>query len=205
MTLRTFVCCAMFSAFVPAAAFAQNEPQRPPAPARPPAAQPPAPPVSPAPPTPPAPPAPSTPRTPRREGQPVNLKTEITIVDQRGSSSPTRKTVSVVVADNMVGFIRSTSNYTMVGRVESVPLNVDVEPQLVADNKIRMRLNVQYDLPNSLAQDGSDLKPGNLFTTQLRENLSFILENGKPLVVAQSADPVGDRRVTIEVMATVLK
>ena len=33
----------------------------------------------------------------------------------------------------------------------------------------------------------------------------MILESGKPLVVAQPADPVGDRQVTIEVRATILR
>ena len=33
----------------------------------------------------------------------------------------------------------------------------------------------------------------------------LILENGKTMVVAQSADPVGDRQVTVEVKATILR
>jgi hypothetical protein len=32
-----------------------------------------------------------------------------------------------------------------------------------------------------------------------------ILENGKSVSVAQSADPVGDRQVTIDVKATILR
>ena len=32
-----------------------------------------------------------------------------------------------------------------------------------------------------------------------------MLESGKPLVVAQSADAVGDRRVMLELKATILK
>jgi hypothetical protein len=32
-----------------------------------------------------------------------------------------------------------------------------------------------------------------------------VLESGKPIVAAQSADPVGDRQVTIEVKATILR
>jgi hypothetical protein len=126
------------------------------------------------------------------------------ILDQRGGATAARKTVSVVVADNMTAFIRSTSNYTIPGRFVDVPLNVDVEPQIIADNKLRVRLGLQYDLPNSLASAQTE-KPGELFTTQLRENLSLILENGKSIVAAQSADPVGDRQVTIEVKATILR
>ena len=39
----------------------------------------------------------------------------------------------------------------------------------------------------------------------LRENVNMILENGKSMLVTQSADPVGDRQVTVEVKATILK
>jgi hypothetical protein len=32
-----------------------------------------------------------------------------------------------------------------------------------------------------------------------------ILDDGKPMIVAQSADPVSDRQVTVEVRAAILK
>lgn len=203
MTVRTFAFAA-FLACLSSAAAAQPGAQRArPAPPAPPAAPTPGvPPLAIQPPGPPAAPAPP----PRRDGQPVNVKVELTILDSRGGAAATRKTVSVVVADNMNGFIRSTSNYTLPGRVESVPLNVDVEPQIIADNKLRLRLSVQYDLPNSLASAaGGGDGQGNLFTTQLRESLAIIVESGKSIVAAQSADPVGDRQVTIEVKATILR
>jgi hypothetical protein len=41
--------------------------------------------------------------------------------------------------------------------------------------------------------------------TNLRESLSLILEDGKSLVVAQSAEPNTDRTVMLEVKATILK
>ena len=39
----------------------------------------------------------------------------------------------------------------------------------------------------------------------LHESVPVILENGKPMIAAQSADPIGDRQVTVEVKATILK
>jgi len=41
--------------------------------------------------------------------------------------------------------------------------------------------------------------------TTLQDSVSLILENGKSMVAAQSADPIGDRQVTVELKATVLK
>ncbi len=35
--------------------------------------------------------------------------------------------------------------------------------------------------------------------------MTVILESGKPMLVSQSADPIGDRQVTVEVTATILK
>ena len=40
---------------------------------------------------------------------------------------------------------------------------------------------------------------------QIRDAVTMILESGKPLIVAQSADPVSDRQVTVEVKATILR
>ncbi len=156
--------------------------------------------------TPPATVVPAAPATLlRREGQPINIKVEVTITDQRGGTPAQKKTVTVVTGDNMNGFIRSQANYSNIG---SVPLNVDTEPQLLADGKIRLRVNLEYDLPAPAAigpAEGVAATERLLRVTQIRENLALILENGKPIVAAQSADPVGDRQVTIEVRATILK
>jgi hypothetical protein len=145
-------------------------------------------------------------------GQPINVKVEVTITDQRGGTQALKKTVTVVTGDGLSGFIRSEANYQNIG---GVPLNLDTEPRILADNKIRLRVNLQYTLPAASSQ-GADTPggpatvpglpgAGSLRTTAIHENLAMILESGKPLVVAQSADPVGDRQVTIEVKATILR
>ncbi len=154
-------------------------------------------------PTPPAPAAET--RVAAREGQPINIKVDLTITDQRGGNPTFKKTVTVVTADGMGGFIRSTARYREIG---DVPLNVDTQPRLLPDGKIRVSVNLQYDLPASV--DPSDVKneerrAGPLTKTSIHENLSLVLESGKPIVAAQSADPVGDRQVTIEVKATILR
>jgi hypothetical protein len=144
------------------------------------------------------------PRESRREGQPVNIKVDVTITDQRGNATPTKKTVSVVTADGLGGFIRSQASYFNIGEV---PLNVDTEPLLLSDGKMRVRVNLQYELPAPPNAASGEVAPqaGSLRKTSIHENLSLVLENGKPIVAAQSADPVGDRQVTIEVKATVLR
>lgn len=161
------------------------------------------PPPPPPPPTPRAPRAPTTPAPPpppppQRRGQPINVKVEVVITDQRGNATPIKKTVSLIVGDQQNGMIRSEA--FVPGAAGTVPLHVDASPELLQDGKIRLRLNLAYDLPR--AEQAGERDP---FKMSIRENLSFILESGKPTLVTQSADPVGDRQVVVEVKATVLK
>ena len=143
--------------------------------------------------------APAAPERPRREGQPVNVKVDLTLTDQRGGSAPVNRTVTVLAADGYTGSIRTQSQVIAVG---PVPLNVDASPTLLADGKIRLGINLQYDWP---APTDANSARGTVVSTSLHDQLMMILENGKPMIVAQSADPIGERQVTVEVKATILK
>jgi hypothetical protein len=140
----------------------------------------------------------------RRGGQPINIRVDLTITDQRGGVAPVKKTVTVVTGDGWSGSLRSTAIF--VGVSQEVPLNVDAEPSIQADGKIRLSFNLQYDLPSPPPSAGQDpVASMRLTRTNIRESMTVILESGKAITVAQSADPIGDRQVTVEVMATVLK
>ncbi len=155
------------------------------------------------PPPPPAPPAPPSAALARR-GQPVNVKVEFTLTDSRGSgAAPVKRTVSIIVADQHTGQIRSTSD--VFGVAGSVPLNVDTTPELLGDGKIRVGFNLQYDWAVPVESGATATPRGTVLKTSMHDSVSLVLENGKPLVAAQSADPSGDRQVTVEVMATILK
>jgi hypothetical protein len=39
----------------------------------------------------------------------------------------------------------------------------------------------------------------------IRQSLVLIFDSGKSLVISQATDPISDRRVTVEVTATILK
>jgi hypothetical protein len=145
--------------------------------------------------------APAVAVTPRRGGQPINIKVEITITDLRAGVAPVKKTVTVVTGDGWGGSLRSTANF--IGVNQEVPLNVDAEPSIQADGKIRLTFNLQYDLPVPLA--GQDVNSVRVTRTNIRESMTVNLESGKALTVAQSADPASERQVTVEVMATILK
>lgn len=134
----------------------------------------------------------------RRAGQPVNIKVDVTISDQTDNEPRRRKTVTVVTADGLTGYVRSAGE----SATGPAPLNVDVEPRILTGGKVRVLLNLQYALPTLTERQPNDpARRG----TELRENLSLILEDGKPLVVSQSADAMSDRRVTVEVIASIGK
>jgi hypothetical protein len=151
----------------------------------------------------PAPVAVVPPPPPRLSGQPVNVRVDLTISDEGSGSAPVKKVVSVTVADADVGRIRSTATISGVGEV---PLHVDARPTIMPDGKIRVTLTINYNLT-----EGSGVRVPvkensvNPWKTEIREELGVLLENGKPLIVSQSADPIGDRRVTVEVKVTILR
>jgi hypothetical protein len=202
MTTRALVMIASLVAAASVAQAQQTAPRTPPpprdpaapqAPAVPRAATPPAAPVAPAP--------PAAVVAPRRGGQPINIKVELTITDLRAGTAPVKKTVTIVTGDGWSGSLRSTANF--VGVSQEVPLNVDAEPSIQADGKIRLSFNLQYDLPIPVV--GQDPASMRLTRTNIRESMTVILESGKAITVAQSADPTGERQVTVEVLATILK
>jgi hypothetical protein len=150
----------------------------------------------------------------RREGQPVNIKIEFTITDQRGGSAGIKRTLTVTVADGLNGQIRSQSEVAGVG---PIPLNIDVRPDLLSDGKLRLGFNLQYDWPAPVERVDTQKPPipaevemraaprGTVMKTTMHNSVALILESGKSMVASQSADPIGDRQVTVEVKATVLR
>jgi hypothetical protein len=146
--------------------------------------------------------APAPPNTPRPQPQPINIKVDVTLSDQRAGAAPIKRTVSVVVADGFSGLIRTQSEVMQVG---PVPLNIDVNPTLLADGKVRVGINLQYDWPAPMESSSTPAARGTVVKTALHDTLALILESGKPMIAAQSADPIGDRQVTVEVKATILR
>jgi hypothetical protein len=179
-------------------AVAQTRSQAPatPAPAAP-VAQAPAAPSAPA-----APAARTAPEAPKKAGQLVNVKIEFTITDERAGTQPAKRTVSLIVADAQRGSVRSEPSAFQVPGV--LQLNVDAQPEIVSSGKIRLNFSFQYSAPTPGSLSGETPR-GTVLTTNLRESLSLVVEDGKPLLVAQSADPTSDRTVSVEVKATILK
>ena len=136
----------------------------------------------------PAPRQPEPPAPARSAAQLVNIRIELTIVDQRGDTTTAPKTVTMLVEDRQNGRIRSSRG--------NATLNVDGHPEILREGKIRVVLTVEYS-----PADG----PDRAAPMPLQESVTALLEDGKPLVISQSADPSGDRKVRLELKATIVK
>jgi hypothetical protein len=144
---------------------------------------------------------------------PANVKLELTITDTY-TGTPVKKTISMLILNGQNGMIR-TSNRLATGHV--VGLNVDAAAMIQQGGLITVRVTFEYT-PAQMTPAGGNVQTDDVARAQaeqklspraqpaeLHESLSVILQDGKPLLVSQSADPTTDRKVTVELMATVLK
>jgi hypothetical protein len=158
-----------------------------------------------------------------------NVKLEFTITDTFGNS-PSKKTVSMLVVDRGTGRIRSSmqvkvpmealsAGMTVVGSYSftTIVINIDATVTLPssrgvdlaarglapatfgANGQVMLNLTVQYT-PDTSVQPVAGAK-----AASLDESLNLVVWDGKPTLVSQSADPQGDRKVTLEVTATVIR
>ena len=128
-----------------------------------------------------------------------NVRVEFTITDQQTGVPTTNKTVMLTTSNRAWGRIRSQITSRIYG---GAPLNVDARPTVTQDVRICLELTIEYAQGrNSEVEANSD----KIVQLLINESLTALLESGKPLLVTQSADPISDRKVTVEVKATVLR
>ena len=138
-----------------------------------------------------------------RSGQLANVRIDIKIIDRRGTGEPTTRQVSMIVADRRNGMIRAAdappSAMPNPETVSAVALNVDASPIIEDGNKVRLQLSLEYKVQDEGAAGKNTSVRG------MRQNINVVTESGRPLEVADSSDPLGDRRVAVEVTATIVR
>jgi hypothetical protein len=139
------------------------------------------------------------------------VRVEATIRDDRPGSNVVTKVVTVVVADGEEGRVRTV---VVPKGAHPAPLNVDVRPHVQSNGRILVRLALQYDLGPGPSEEAAEALPSGVTQavvfapadrSSVNETVAVVLEDGKPMIVTQSADAVTDRKVTVEVKATVVK
>jgi hypothetical protein len=116
-----------------------------------------------------------------------NVRLDLSITDQRGDRGATPKVVTLTLGEGDSGKIRTVR--------ENVLLNMDAAVQTRREGHLWVSLTLEYRAPDS---DGKEL-------LALSESFAVYVEDGKPLVVSQSADPTSDRKIKVEIKAAVLK
>jgi hypothetical protein len=107
----------------------------------------------------------------------------------------------MVVANSNWGKVRSMGNVRPQGDAPFVvDLNVDARPFVTVEGQIQLELTLAYNPPGGADKDTLKPRP-----TGINQSLTVILHSGKPMIVSQAADPVSDRKVFVEVKATILK
>jgi hypothetical protein len=128
-----------------------------------------------------------------------NIRIDLTITDQRGTSAPVSKVISMTMVDTGFGRIRTGGDVRTPLGFRPVTLNVDAQPRGLKDGKIRVDLTIEYR-PTAAESDTEQST-----TPTINESIAVLLEDGKPLVISQSADPATDRKVKVEAKATIIK
>jgi len=162
-------------------------------------------------------------------GTTTNVRFEATVTDQTGTATPVKKTMSVTIVDGGNASVRSgvtvpvvSTTFTPQAQREGpgqpmssysyrdMGLSLDVRNVFVDGNYVRATLSVEYNPVDEKIADAPSagvLMPGAPSFASFKQSLALAFENGKSLVVAQSSDPVParDRKMTLEVKATILK
>ena len=153
---------------------------------------------------------------------PFNIKIEVSITDQSGSGTPAKKVVSMIASDRQSTNIRSSASVPVPTTVwgakpggtdntpapsvsytyRNVTINVDARPAILPKEPTRLSLSLGLEYIPRAEGRQEEMAPG---MASWSERLSLILESGKPMVVSQAADPTSDRKITVEVTATILK
>ncbi|MBA2303248.1 MAG: hypothetical protein H0W08_11500 [Acidobacteria bacterium] len=131
--------------------------------------------------------------------QAVNIRVEVTISEQVGQASPAKKVVTLMTSDRQNGSIRSGGSVRAGERYRSVSINVDARPTMLRDSLMRLDVALEYQPQTTAA---ASAEPG-LWT--VNERVNVVLESGKAVVISETFDPTSDRRLTVELKATLLR
>ena len=144
-------------------------------------------PAAPAAPAPPAPPA-----DPEQGGQPINIRLDVSVIDQTAQGATQPKSLMVMLVDRAMGRTRAA--------FQDRSIAVDARPVLV-DGRIRVYLILQSEASRSFGPP----KETEDHTINWRNSFSLLLENGKPMLALETMDAVTKRKMSIEVKATIQK
>lgn len=153
----------------------------------------------------PVPEPPDVPRAPaaRRQGQLANVRVDVSISDQGGSGPVSVRTISATAADGERAAVRNAASVRVGGSYQPTELSLDIRPQLDG-GRVRLEVGLEFQLLDTYGgpAESGDKTPA---FGKVRLTQNVVLESGQPLMISQSTAPGTERKVSVEVKATVLK
>lgn len=124
-----------------------------------------------------------------------NVKLDVKISDSITPDAQHGKTITVMCLDGNSSQVRSQSGEGLI--------NIDARPMIRPDGRIYVQLILEYrpDLPAQPGAPAGAPHPTGAFS----ESLNLLVADAKPIIASQTADPRSDRKVTIELTASVVK
>src|SRR5262245_39284403 len=102
-----------------------------------------------------------------------NVRVEVTLTDQQSGVPPASKTVMVTTSNFQWGRVRSEVESRAYG---VAPLNIDVQPEVMADGRIALRLTIEYSQGRMSEAEGNT---EHISKVKLNESLAIIVPNGQ--------------------------
>ena len=166
-----------------------------------------------------------------------NVRVEVTISYQVGQGPAVKRSASLVVAGSQDSGSLRSGNQVPVPSTSFIPfapsaksegtaaapgggspvtsfsyrsvgLNLDARRVRISGNKAKMDLNVEFSaIDEKTADPGRASGPSYPSFPTFSQNLSVVLDSGKPVVIAQTSDVVDNvvRKQSVEVTATILR
>ena len=138
----------------------------------------------------------------------LNVRLDLTILDQVATGAPTRKTVTMYIADRSGANVRTTGRILTREGWRDVLINVDARPTVIRGKNDAVRVDLGLEYRPMAAQSSPapiNMLEANVQPTALKQNVVTILDSGKPILISQAADPSSDRRISVELKATIEK
>jgi hypothetical protein len=133
----------------------------------------------------------------------TNVQIELTLTDQAGAGAPDKKTVSMIASSGNWGKVRSAGTvYPPAEPPYPVQLNVDARPFVSIEGPIQLEITLEY---SPIRGEGDPRVGPRQRPSGINQSQTVVMQSGKSLIISQAADPISDRKVVVEVKATVLK
>ena len=139
-------------------------------------------------------PAPASAPSRPQSAQAANIQLAVVLTDKIDGKTVKEEPIHLLLADRMLGRLR-----------RRLPSNVDrafeldVTPEIVG-SRVKISMTVNYNAASS-----DETPRDQAHTTNFVETVSTFLDVGKPTNVVELAGDTANRRVTLQVTATILK